>query len=278
MTIEFRPTVRTPEERQEMAAAFETWREWKRSQGNEVDLARLRNRFLNALGPDPLESLRRQVAPAFAELVKNLEGVEKDVAAIGSEIVLQWPEAQEVRRRLEEWANRWSLLEADPEDPWIRRAALRTLAYWYGDPDAPLAWRHTLPARWFLFLPPLVSKLANVLMREGREAAERWIRDVGQPRAYARAILKALQDNTTVTGHRLRRHANLDADDHEASENRSLEWLAARCRGVSDAETARAAGVTRQAVSLSNRRAAELLGLTFRPRRGRPPKRASSEK
>src|SRR5690606_40574059 len=73
VTIEFRPTVRTPEERQEMAAAFETWREWKRSQGNEVDLARLRNRFLNALGPDPLESLRRQVAPAFADLVKNLK-------------------------------------------------------------------------------------------------------------------------------------------------------------------------------------------------------------
>lgn len=272
MTIEFRPTVRTPEERQEMAAAFETWREWKRSQGNEVDLARLRNRFLNALGPDPLESLRRQVAPAFAELVKNLEGVEKDVAVIGSEVVLDWPEAREVRRRLEEWAHRWSLIEADPEDPWVRRAALRTLAYWYGDPDAPLAWRHTLPARWFPFSPPAVSKLANILAREGREAAERWLRNLC-PRAYAREILKALQDNTTVTGHRSRRYADLDADDDEASENRSLAWLAARCRGVSDAETARAAGVTRQAVSLSNLRAAALLGLAFRPRRGRPRKK-----
>lgn len=243
-----------------------------------MELARLRNRFLDALGAGPLEALRTDVAPAFAELLAGLEGTDQEVAAIGSEIVLGWPEAGDLRRRLTEWAGRWQLVEANADDPWIQRAVLRTLAYWHRTPNAPLAWRHAMPMLWFPFSPPEVSELANIVARKGREAAERWIRDRGYSRAYAREVLKLLQENTSVAPRRQYRKPDLDDEDDEASELRSLEWLAARCRGVPDATTAEAAGVTRQAVTLSNRRAAELLGLTFRPRRGRPPKRASSEK
>lgn len=272
VTIHFRPKQRMPEEREEMAAAFKAWREWRRSQGSRVELVRLRNRFLDALGPEPLKTLRIDVAPAFTKLLAKLEGTDKEFAATGPLDVLDWPEAKELRRRLAAWANRWHLIEADSEDPWIRHVALRTLAHWHRTPDAPLAWRHRLPAHWFPFATPEVSHLANIVAREGREAGVKWIRARGHSRAYAREMLRVLQGRTTVVPRRRYRNAHLDAEDIEASEDRSVEWLAARCRGGTDVETARAAGMTRQAVTASNRRAAKMLGLAYRSRRGRPPR------
>jgi hypothetical protein len=168
--------------------------------------------------------------------------------------------------RLAAWQGRWSLTAG-----WCIEQALCTLEHWRRFPDAG----------WIFPTVGLTygCDLAGDLLTQRREDVEKALRKGrGMPRQRARERIEAIAaENGLVRARRARYVAQGD----DSTLGRSLEWLARCVAGERAPEVAASTTSaspfnnphpTPEAVLISNKKTAALLGLDYRPRRGRPRK------
>ncbi|CAN5824347.1 hypothetical protein BH23GEM6_BH23GEM6_25950 [soil metagenome] len=225
----------------------------------------MRNMYLRTLAdvsPHVLSELR-ELLPLFRIAQEELGGgwFKYDLLSDAAKL----PPVEPMAAASEEWAHRWHMTAE-----WSMNVALRTLDRMSTYPEYS-TWAYPSVGYWFQ--DPLVHDLLTV----SRPAVITKLRAAGRTREQSRQLIESVAAAEHLV--RARRPRN---DGYDASPTRSLNWLARAVSGETAKQIANTTCAstygdrehpqpTDKAVLVSNKATARLLGLTFSPRRGRPP-------
>jgi hypothetical protein len=250
-----------------------------------------RNTYLNvlaAVAPEVLRDLRSSVLPSYsavrAAIPNELSERDNWLALVLEDCDLGRSvgdpvDAERVRlllalrTNLRAWGIRWHM-----SDRWCWDVALGTLHQWHVLPELR-GWKLLGVGYW------TSGEIMNQLLTQSRTKVEQMIRSRGAPRKAARQAIEATAMEGELIRSRARKNSSERRDrrptEYDGLGARAFIWLARAAAGVPAPVIAEEAyGPDSRpskrpdpaAILLSNKRLAGFLGLTFRPRRGRPKK------